>query len=111
MADALLALAFLCSFSGMGWFAVAMKPHWVQARGDSANGEPNSGRLRLLGTIALLASLAACLGADHPSMAFLVWVMTLSASALGVAMTLSYAPRALYWLTRVGRSRDTRRCA
>jgi len=107
MGDALLfVLSSLCAFSGMGWLALAMKPHWVQVHGASAGAEPNSRRLRRRGTTALLLSLAACLGADHPSMACLVWVMMMSASALGVAMTLSYAPRALYCLTAVGRSRD-----
>ena len=51
--------------------------------------------LRLLGTVGLGASLALCLAVDHASMAALVWVMGLAASALAVAFTLTWRPR---WL-------------
>jgi hypothetical protein len=54
--------------------------------------------LRGLGATALAASLALCLAVDHVSMASLVWVMTLAASALVVALTLSFRPGALAWL-------------
>jgi len=91
----------------MGCLSLAMKPHWSQVCRRSQLDEPIAMRLRFFGVAGLLASLAACLGADHPSMACLVWVMTMSASALSVAMTLSYAPRALYWLAAVtGSVRD-----
>lgn len=99
MAEAsLLALAFLCAYCGMGWLSLALRPHWVQVCGPSQRSEPAVVRLRLLGSTGLLLSLAACLGADHASMALLVWVMTLGASALSVAMTLTYAPRSLHFL-------------
>jgi hypothetical protein len=39
-----------------------------------------------------------CLNADHVSMASLVWVMSLAASAMVVAFTLTWRPRALAWL-------------
>jgi hypothetical protein len=108
MVDAsLLFLSFVCAYVGMGWLALGMKPHWTQVRGRSRHGQ-RAGRLRLLGATALLCSLAASLAADHPSIAFLVWVMTMSAAALSIAMTLSYAPRGLHWLTAVvGSTQDT----
>lgn len=99
MAEALLlALSLLCAFAGMGWLALAMKPHWVQVRASMPHSRPLARRLRFLGGACLLLSLAGCLAADHASMAFLVWVMALSASALLVAMALAHAPRALAWL-------------
>lgn len=96
MPDGLLLLvALLANLAGMGWFALAMEPHWRQVFGDAARTPATAIRLRALGTSALAASLAACLGVDHPSMAALVWVMALAAAALAVAFTLSWRAR---WL-------------
>jgi len=96
MVDAvLLGASFVCAFSGMGWLALAMKPHWAQVRGAVPLSEPPARTLRVIGVTGLSLSLATCLAADHVSMASLVWVMTLGASALAVAMALAYAPRLL----------------
>lgn len=94
MADGLLLLAaWLAGFVGLGWFALAMEPHWRQVCGATAG--PPAARLRAAGTTALMASLALCLRVDHPSMAALVWMMSLAAAALAVAFTLSWRAR---WL-------------
>ena len=95
--------AFALAFFGMAWFALALKPHWEQARGAQLSAS-NARRLRLWGALSLLLSLFGCLAADHASMAVLVWVMALSCSALAVAMMLAYAPRSLNWLTIVADS-------
>lgn len=98
MPDALrLALALAASFLGMSWFALAMKAHWRQAIGRDT--PPATALvLRGLGALAIAASLALCLTVDHVSMASLVFVMTLAASALAVAILLSWRPRVLAWL-------------
>lgn len=102
MAEALLLIvSFLCAFAGMSWLALAMKPHWVQVRGAVPHSEPLARRLRISGTACLTLSLAVCLLPSHASMAFLVWIMTLSATALLVAMALAYAPRSLSWLATI----------
>jgi hypothetical protein len=49
----------------------------------------------LLGACALVLSLLLCLMADHVTMAPLVWVMSLAAAALIVALTLAWRPRLL----------------
>jgi len=109
MADAfLLVLALLCAFSGMSWLALARKQHWVQVRGAVPHSESLVRRLRLFGASCLVLSLAVCLVVDHASMAVLVWLMTLSAAALLVAMTLSYLPRSLAWFAAIaGGLRDS----
>jgi hypothetical protein len=100
MADlALLTAAFVCAVCGMAWLALAMKPHWAQVQSERAHTATVARRLRVAGAVALLLSLAASLGADHPSMAVLVWVMLLSVSAVIVAMTLAYWPRCFLWLS------------
>jgi len=105
MADELLLTsAVFCSFCGMSWFALAKQPHWTQIRGLQPLTARMIRRLQALGSAALFASLVLCLRADAASMAALVWVMTLSASALLVAFTLAWRPRWLGWL--LGRNPD-----
>ena len=99
MPDALqLALAFLCSTYGMSLLALAMKVHWQQARGDEGPSAASALTLRGVGASALLLSLWLCLQVDHVSMASLVWVMSLAASAVTVALTLTWRPRWLGWV-------------
>jgi len=91
----MLVAALLCSVAGLAWLALAMEVHWQQVRGPQAPARRTRLVLRLLGATALAASLLLCLRVDHGSMAALVWVMGLAASALLVAFTLSWRPRAL----------------
>lgn len=92
MTEALyLLLASLLSMVAMGWLALSLPSHWKQV----SHGKPDSNRLRIAGWLTLMASAAACLMADHPSMAILVWLMLLAASAFALGMTLSYRPRLL----------------
>lgn len=84
------------SFSGMAWLALALEVHWGQVMHQHAEAAARTRRvLRSLGAVALPLSLMACLAADRPSIAILVWIMLLAGSALGVAMVLSRRPR---WL-------------
>jgi hypothetical protein len=99
MAEALfLVLAFAASISGMGLLALALPPHWEQVRAPRPYPAAQARSLRTLGACLLCLSLALCLAADHPSMAPLVWVMSLAASALIVAFALAFRPRWLGWL-------------
>lgn len=94
----LLLLAFTCSVSGMAFLALAMKPHWQQARAPVPYPAAKARTLRALGSAALGLSLGLCLLADHPSLASLVWLMAVTVAALLVAFTLAYRPRWLGWL-------------
>lgn len=91
-----LLLAAALSFAGMIWLALAMDVHWGQVMHQGAD-VPGHHRLllRAAGTGGLLLSLLACLLADRPSMAALVWIMLLACSGFAVAMLLSRRPR---WL-------------
>lgn len=92
----MLTAAWLVCAVGMACLALAMEVHWAQVRSGHALSRSGAWRLRACGAAGLVVSLMLCLAADHPSMAVLVWVMTLGASALMVAFTLSWRPR---WLT------------
>ncbi|MGE0371445.1 MAG: DUF3325 family protein [Gammaproteobacteria bacterium] len=89
----LLAAAFMCNALGLAWLALAMQAHWQQVAGQRALPARSAVTLRVLGTAALVLSLALCLLADHASMAALVWIMALAAAALLVAFTLAWRPR------------------
>lgn len=98
-----LALALLLAFVGMGWLALAMETHWTQVMGDAARRPATVRALRLLGALALVGALAACLAVDRPSMAALVWVMALIGGALAVAQWLAWRPGSLHLLWPGGR--------
>lgn len=95
MPEGLLLAAALCSgVIGLAWLALTLDSHWQQVRGKQPLPPAAVKSLRFVGVGALAASLAFCLLADHPSMAALVWVMDLAVSALIVAFTFTWWPRA-----------------
>lgn len=98
-------LAYASCVAGMGCLALAMESHWEQVRGSARASRRAVTALRVLGVAGLLGSLLACLRADHASMAALVWVMTLAASALTVAFSLTWCPRVLVPLAAWVRAR------
>jgi len=90
-----LALAVTCSVVGLAWLALAMEVHWAAAKGVARLTPRKVLALRASSGLALLASLAACLHADHASMAALVWIMSLALAAPSVALVLAWRPRLL----------------
>jgi hypothetical protein len=94
---ALLAAALLASTCGMAWLALAMKVHWSQVL-RAASSPLTVQVLRVLGSVSLIGSLLLCLLANHPSIGVLVWAMSLAASALIVAFTLTWRAQWLAWL-------------
>lgn len=98
MAEPLLqTAALLACYCGMGWLALAMKVHWRQVRGSPLY-PATLLRLRAAGVAALLLAFGLCLGANHVSMAPLVWIMAVTAGLLLVAFTLAWRPSWLAWL-------------
>lgn len=100
----LLVGALLVTSASIAWLALAMPVHWEQVRGTDRLSRRSTAALRVLGVIGLLASLTLCLVVDHGSMASLVWVMSVAASALLTALLLSWRPGLLRplvaWLPR-----------
>lgn len=90
-----LILASALTFKAMVLFSLSLKAHWKQvlsAVRNSTAGKPHSQRLKACGWLLLVLSGAACLRADHASMAVLVWILLISAAAFIVAMILAYRP-------------------
>jgi hypothetical protein len=95
--------AVLLSFGGMAWLALSMEVHWGQVMHQPAGAAAAARqRLRAFGAAALPLALLACLAADRPSMAVLVWIMLQTGSAVAVAMVLSHRPRWLAALAAPG---------
>ncbi len=94
----LLTGAAVAALMGFGWLALGMETHWEQVHQAVPHAPGRSRWLRIVGAAGLAVSLSLCLGADHPSMAVLVWLMLLAGAAVSVAMTLSTRPHWLRWL-------------
>jgi hypothetical protein len=90
-----LLIAYATCVVGFAWLALSMTPHWQQVRGATLPARGAVIALRMIGAAGIAASLAACLMADHPAMAALVWIMLLAAAAKTVAFLLTWQPR---WL-------------
>lgn len=84
-----LLLALLAAQLGLISLALSLESHWEQVRGQAALPAGLARRLRLIGALGLGLSLAACLQADHASMAVLVWLMALAAGSLLLAGVLA----------------------
>lgn len=96
-----LCLAAFSGFSGMVWLALAMDEHWQNVallKRDIVLSHSFSFVLRVLGVVALFVSLLVCMIVDRLSMAVLVWIMLLAASAVSVGFALAWRPHWLrYW--------------
>jgi len=106
MAEVLsLGLAALLSLTGMGWLALSLDVHWQQIFGHQAVlSARTTMRLRLVGGTGLLLSAVFCFVADRPSMAVLVWLMLLAASATVITQLLAWrAPWLRVLVLRVSR--------
>jgi hypothetical protein len=89
------AIAAAANFCGVAWLALAMRVHWVQVFVWRPRSPRSRLVLRLLGGVALLTSFFTFVQSSHISMAPLVWLMSLIASAISVAMLLAWRPRML----------------
>ncbi|MCA6129232.1 DUF3325 domain-containing protein [Thalassolituus oleivorans] len=87
--------AIVLMLVAMSWLALSLPSHWKQVR----SGKPASRRLRLAGWNAIFLSALCCFKADHASMAVLVWLMLMAATAASVGITLSMRPHMLKWLS------------
>jgi hypothetical protein len=93
----MLALAALASASGgFTGLSLAMSRHWEGLHGRGSEPAPaQRRRLRLLGIAGLLVSLLACLFAWGGAQGWVAWAGMLTAAAISLALTLTYAARAV----------------
>lgn len=89
---ALLALA--AAVAGFCALSLAMDRHWEQLHGrGAALGARARGKLRYAGTVGLLASLVACIALRGGGQGWVAWAGMLTAAALTLALSLTYAAR------------------
>lgn len=84
------ALAFVLAITGMGAFALSLNVHWRQFAGRRPLSGPARIGLRVGGGTLMASAFAACLAADPPTMAVLVWttMLTIAAGLVAAAVTL-----------------------
>ena len=99
----LLSGAAVANFVGFAWLSLAINANWQQVRESAAPSTHARYLLRILGGGGLVAGVVLCFLADRPSMAVLVWLMLLVATAPMVAMVLAWRPRLLRILWPWGR--------
>ena len=100
MAALLLLLASAASYAGFACFALAMPDHWESAGGDPGEQGARRHGLRLTGSVMLSLALALCVWRDGASFGPLLWVLLMSASAIAVALTLTWYPRLFLFCIR-----------
>jgi len=109
MHDALwMGAARLLNTLGMAWLALSQERHRDtvcagQHPSPTTPSPPTLRRWRLRGAALLALALGLCLWQDGAAFGSLLWLMLLSASALAVALQLSFGPRALRWLLGTSR--------
>ncbi|AMR82281.1 DUF3325 domain-containing protein [Cupriavidus nantongensis] len=88
--------AFALSLAGFAALALSLERHHADIHGRGSM--PSRGavaRLRVVGAVALALAWALHIAAQGGPMGTVSWVGTLTASAIAVALGLSYAPRAV----------------
>lgn len=85
-------LAGYMSFAGL---AVAQERNWRRAGGENRPSTARTLVLRIAGAAGLILALVAALVRDGPSFGALLWITSLSLSALAVTATLTWRA---HWL-------------
>lgn len=102
--------ASLLNTLGMAWLALSQERHLetVSASPGPTASPSTLRRWRLQGAALLALALGLCLWQDGAAFGSLLWLMLLSASALAVALQLSFGPSALRWLLGAAPGRTNR---
>ncbi|MGA0608424.1 DUF3325 family protein [Phenylobacterium sp. VNQ135] len=83
-------LALALAIAGMGAFALSLDAHWRRFAGRRPLARSARVGLRVGGGSLIAAAFAACLAADPPTMAVLVWatMLTIAAGLVAAAVTV-----------------------
>ena len=106
MSTLLLVGAGLASYGGFVCFALAIPAHWAQASGQQGDTALRRRRLRTVGIFMLSLAYVLCVSRDGPSFGSLLWVLSISAAAIAVALTLTWRPKLLLVIVRRPRLQD-----
>lgn len=95
MSTLLLIVAYLASFCGFAYLALAMPRHWRDASGQRVNVAPYRKSLRPSGFLLLGIGYLVCVYRDGPSFGSVLWIVLISLAAIAVAFMLAWRPQ---WL-------------
>ena len=84
----------------LGFALLALSQERHLSRFYQSNSHPVLSRRaqRAIGFIAIGVSLVCCIAGQGASFGSLLWVLSLSATAMATALTLTWRPHWLYWL-------------
>lgn len=97
-------LAMAASCFGFACLALSMGRHWEELTGEITLSARRLAVLRMVGGLALAASLVLALLRDGPSFGSLIWVLSLTVGAIAVTFTLTWRPHWLRHMARVARA-------
>lgn len=98
MTPLLLLIACAASYTGFACMALAMPDHWTRAGGVADRPATRARRLRRVGAVILGIACALCIMRDGASFGIILWIVLMSASAIAVALTLTWHPRLLRYV-------------
>lgn len=91
----------MAAWLGFALLALSQERHLVRFYQSNVPPAPSLRAQRAIGFIAIGASLACCIAGQGVSFGSLLWVLSLSAAAMAIALTLTWCPHWLYGLARV----------
>ncbi len=98
MSSLLLLIALGASYTGFACMAVAMPDHWSRAGGNPHRPATHARKFRRAGAALLCLALTLCILRDGAGFGVILWAVSMSASAIAVALTLTWHPRLLRYL-------------
>ncbi len=93
-----LGAAALLSLLGFGMLALGQERHWQTVTGLGEHKRIRSAPLLAAGLMLQAAACGLFVKAEGASFGALLWVLSMTATAMTVALTLTWRPSALRWL-------------
>lgn len=88
----------MAAWLGFALLALSQERHFFRVYQSNVHPALSRRAQRAIGFIAIGASLVCCIAGQGASFGSLLWVLSLSAAATAIALTLTWRPHWLYWL-------------
>jgi hypothetical protein len=91
---------FMAAWLGFALLALSQQRHFVHVHKSNVPAAHVIYARRAIGFIAIGANLVCCMASQGASFGALLWVLSLSAAAMAIALTLTWRPHWLYCLAQ-----------
>jgi len=89
---------FMAAWLGFALLALSQQRHFFHVHKENVPAALVLSGQRAIGFIAIGVSLVCCIAGQGASFGALLWVLSLSAAAMAIALTLTWRPYWLCWL-------------